>query len=205
MIFDSLQLSSRWMWNPLLAARPTGPLFSHASETGNGWPDPERSSCTSSHCDERGHSQSPNAPHGECLLLSNEASHSIQITKSPLVPAKLITNKSQTESRRPEVKYVQTSAPALSKVPHSWSSLLSLRPHAFRLLHVRATHPHRAPRVSAAAIFAMHVAASGYSLRFLSFCGFTASFPRAPCNSACGRAGGLLPAERAVVTRLGML
>lgn len=27
MIFDSLQLSSRGIWNPLLASRPTGPLY----------------------------------------------------------------------------------------------------------------------------------------------------------------------------------
>lgn len=42
-------------------------------------------------------------------------------------------------------------------------------------------------------------------LRFWRLHGFTASFPRAPCNSAGGRAGGLLLRGRMDVARLGMV
>lgn len=63
-----------------------------------------------------------NAPHGECLLSSNEATHTDTFPQA-CTRASIITNTitSKPNLHRPEVKYVQTSAPALSKVSHSWS------------------------------------------------------------------------------------
>ena len=116
---------------------------------------------------------------------------------------KVITNlQKKPNMHRLRVKYAQASAPSLSKVRQiSRSSLLSLlfTRSCFPRSTTRAAHRGLAQLVSTCTSLLLAMACDFELLRLHGF------LPRAPCNSACGRAGRLLPEERMAVAQLVML
>ena len=115
----------------------------------------------------------------------------------------VITNlQRKTNPHHLEVKYAQASAPSLGRVHQTRrSSLLSLlfTRSCFPRSTTRAAHRGLAQLFSTCTSLLLAMA---YDFELLRLHGF---LPRAPCNSACGRAGKLMPEERMAVAQFVML